>query len=282
MKKIIRILLIVNIIMLTVALAWSGEKLSKKEQLAAALKLSQTYYQQKDYSQAIAANRNCLMLKRNCEQARLNLACIYREMQMYPEALKEIDWVNKKGKFKYEYNLTKGQIYQSLGVYEKAINYLSKALAVNSLGVEPHFALGEIYYEQKNFEKALTEFKLAAEFQQQVQVYQKLALCFFYLGRPEKALASLSEAVKLAPEDYLSYCISGLIYSAGQDWEKALSQFNAALALKPESPLCLLGQGWCLDHLKKQAEATSSFEKIVDAKNVSWVVELARKNLGEN
>jgi tetratricopeptide (TPR) repeat protein len=255
------------------------EKLSRDEKIRANLSLAKVYYRNKDYAKAMEYLHNCLALKPKYEEAHLNLALIYRDMQMYPEANQQMEFLARTKKLKYEYNLTMGQIYESWGIYRKAIIYLGKAIINSPMSEEAHRSLAEVYYKQNDFGKSLGEWKYVASVQPQGMVYRKMALCLYNLKEKEKALASLLEAIKLEPNDYMNYAVGGLVYGSNQEWDKALAQFNRGLEINPASEFCLFGQGYCDLRLRKPNLAQASFQKLAELDSTSWMGELANKEL---
>ena len=121
--------------------------------------------------------------------------------------------------------------------------------------------------------------KYLATSKPEARVYQKMALSLFYLGEFERAIASLLEAIKLEPNDYLNYALGGLIYCGQGDWDKAGEQFKLALEINPDSALCLFGQAECAAKMNDPAAARGDWQKIADQKSSSWISELAGKEL---
>jgi tetratricopeptide (TPR) repeat protein len=254
-------------------------KLNKAEQIAVHELLGTVKYRQQNYAQAIGYFKDCIELKRNYEPAYLGLAKIYKDVKMYPEALKELTKISKSKKLKTEYNMTIGLIYRDWGLYQKAQAALLQVIGKDPTNIEAHLALADIYYHKKEFGQALGELKYIASLQPQGKVLRDMALCLFYLGEKEKAIATLLEAVKLEPNEYLNYAIGGLIYSHGADWENARNQFTRSLEVNSQSALVLLGRGWCEKQLHHNQKALSDFRKVLELNNVSWMQDLARDSI---
>ncbi len=254
-------------------------KLNQEEQLSVQAYLGTISYRQQNYAQAIERFKNCIELKRNYEFAYLGLAKIYKDMQMYPEALKELNVIRRSKKLKFEYNLTAGLLYRDWGLYQKAVLSLHESIVSDPTSIAAHQALADIYYHQKKYGQALGELNYVAILQPQGSVYRTMAMCLFYLQEKEKAVSFLLEAIKLEPNDHLNYAIGGLIYYQSDEWENAGNQFTRSLEMNSQSALALIGRGWCEKKLNNTPAAVADFQKVLDLKNVPWMQELAQKNI---
>ncbi len=255
------------------------QKLNRDEQLSVQSLLGDINYRRQDYNQAIERFKNCIELKRNYETAYLGLAKVYKDMQMFPEALKELNVIRRSKKLKFEYNLTAGLLFRDWGLYQKALLSLRQAIDSDPTSIAAHQALADIYYQEKEYGQALVELNYLATLQPQGSVYRNMAMCLFYLQEKEKAVAFLLEAIKLEPNDHLNYAIGGLIYYEGDEWENARNQFARSLEMNPQSALALIGHGWCEKKLNNTPAARADFQKVLDLKNGSWMQELAQKNI---
>lgn len=255
------------------------QKLSRDEQLSVQLLLGTINYRRQDYNQAIERFKNCIEIKRNYEAAYLGLTKVYRDMQMYPEALKELHAIRKSKKLRFEYNLTAGLLYRDWGLYQKALLFLQQALVSDPTSIAAHQALADIYYQKKEYGQALGELNYLSSLQPQASVYRTMAMCLFYLQEKEKAVVFLLEAIKLEPNDHLNYIIGGLIYYESNEWEHSRSQFARSLEMEPQSVLALIGLGWCEKRLDNTPAAVANFEKALELNNVSWMRKLAQKNI---
>lgn len=255
------------------------QELNQEEQLSAQVLLGTISYGRQNYAQAIERFKNCIEIKRNYEPAYLGLARVYKDMRMYPEALKELDFIRRSKKLKLEYNLTAGLLYRDWGLYQKALLSLHQAIISDPTNTAAHQALADIYYHQKEYGQALGELNYLASLQPQGSVYRTMALCLFYLQEKEKAVVFLLEAIKLEPNDHLNYAIGGLIYYQSNEWENAGNQFARSLEMNSQSALALIGRGWCEKKLNNIPAAAADFQKVLDLKNVSWLQELAQKDM---
>ncbi len=255
------------------------QRLNKTEQLSTHELLGTINYHQQNYAQAIGHFKDCIELKRKYEPAYLGLARIYKDVKMYPEALQELENISKSKKLKSEYSLTIGLLYRDWGLYQKALQALQQVISKEPTNIEAHLALADIYYRKKEYGQALGELQYISSLQPQGRIFRSIALCLFYLQEEEKAIATLLEAIKLEPNEYLNYAIGGLIYTTGADWENARNQFTRALEMNPQSALVLIGRGWCARQLHQDQKAIADFQRVLALKSESWMRDVAQKNI---
>lgn len=62
------------------------------------------------------------------------------------------------------------------------------------------------------------------------------ATLFYLMGRHHASLADIEATLELEPRHFGALAGRGLVYSALEEWEQALSAFEAALAVNPHMP----------------------------------------------
>ena len=62
------------------------------------------------------------------------------------------------------------------------------------------------------------------------------ATLFYLMGRYPASLADIEATLKLEPRHFGALAGRGLVYSALEEWERALDSFEAALAVNPHMP----------------------------------------------
>jgi len=66
---------------------------------------------------------------------------------------------------------------------------------------------------------------------------------FFELGDYDRAIADYDKAIALNPQDADAYYNRGLAYYHKGDYDQAITDFNQAIALDPQHALAYLGRG---------------------------------------
>jgi len=90
--------------------------------------------------------------------------------------------------------------------------------------------------------------------------HRERGLELMQLGQLQAALASLNEAVRLAPDDYIALNGMGVILLSVNQFSKALTCFDHALAVQPNDPTANHNRGLALMGLGRYEDARQTFE----------------------
>jgi tetratricopeptide (TPR) repeat protein len=161
------------------------------------------------------------------------------------------------------YNML-GYIYYYLGESEKSLEYLKKYLEIAEGQANPHDSMGEILMNLGYYDKAMQEFlaadsikpdldfviihigdcytakgmlrdavgaymkaiELSRNRMMQIDQIIKISRCYYYMDRPNEAIAVLEEAVEETPENVYLQAYLGSHYALSQEMDKALVQLG--------------------------------------------------------
>lgn len=138
-----------------------------------------------------------------------------------------------------EYNV--GLAYQGLGQSEQAAQAYQNAVAweeeAGEKAPEPYVALGGIYLDQHQPEKALPYLQQAvSSFPQADQARQQLAKAYSALHRLREAQQQLEAAVQLSPQKAPLHCMLGQVYRQEQLLPQAQAEYDRCAALQHSAP----------------------------------------------
>jgi adenylate cyclase len=119
--------------------------------------------------------------------------------------------------------------------YPKAVQYASKALALDDTLAQPHVALAAIRQEYEwKWEEAESEFKLAIEANPSyATAHGWFALYLGHVGRFDEAIAEVNRAQELDPLSPRIHCNASEEYLFARDFDKALEAAERALEIDP-------------------------------------------------
>jgi len=95
----------------------------------------------------------------------------------------------------------------------------------------------------------------------QARAYRERGLALMQAGKTQEALATLNEAVRLAPDDYVALNAMGVILMSLNQLPMALACFDRTLALQPADATAHHNRGLALMSLARYDEAQQSFER---------------------
>jgi len=211
------------------------------------------------------------------------VACSYQNLNFYQPALtlyqksKGIDDSLCPGnRICDQIQLHLGQIFSQTKEYQKALDAIQKIRGKSdpSLTFDTLTLKGDIYYEQKNYTKAITMYLAAFEIQQPQQETEylfKISQCHQKLGNSSEAVKFLNKAVDSAQKEGDSsqlvkiYLNLAFRHYKAQNYSKAkkIYQKLERMPLSPEDKDWTLFQiGNCSQREVKLKEALHTFEKL--------------------
>ena len=196
-------------------------------------------------------------------------ASILVKMGQKTTALKEFNKLINMGNSKSEYYVNRGNLHQDMGNIKLAIDdyrsavdidrnmlallrlsdiylkennkeeskkYLEMIVGSNETMVLPEIKLGEIYLEDKDYQKAIElyqNFAKKMEGKDKISVLKYLGNIQVSMGDYDNASITFEEILMLAPEDTLNYYSAGYLNELAEKNDKALAIYNDALKLQP-------------------------------------------------
>jgi len=108
-----------------------------------------------------------------------------------------------------------------------------------SAAVQPEkaaFDRGRAAYDQKNYDRAITEFTEAIRLNPNYELaYYYRAETYVLKNDYDKALADFDQAIRLSPNDDDNFSERGYVYILKNDYDRAIADFNQALRINPDN-----------------------------------------------
>ncbi len=130
-----------------------------------------------------------------------------------------------------------GQVYGHIGIFQKAHDYLQKAIAINPANVRARWFIGQTFlYERKYQEAIATSREVSRDLNPHMTGYQ-IAWAQFQLGQRDAALATLDEYLRDFPEDTPGTLASmqAVIFASAGQRAKAEEKIRVALGKDKDS-----------------------------------------------
>ena len=148
------------------------------------------------------------------------------------------------------------------------VNYKTVDPAVLlQMGMEQYqvsFIMGERYFNDRNFDKALAEYNKA------ISLKPDYAEAFFSRGRVfqlrgdlNRALDDFNKTIALKKDSAAAYNYRGYIFAQRGEHAKALSDYNQALALKKDYCDALYNRGYCYRVQGQYDRAIEDFNRLI-------------------
>lgn len=157
------------------------------------------------------------------------------------------------------------QAYWLLGNDEQCKNVATKALTLNIKLAKAYIYLGNVYQEEKQYNRASELFNLAIEFDPNSEYsYNVLGDIYSNLRDYKKAFDSYKKAIELNPEDGYSYDGLGDIYFDLKEYEKSFEAYKKAIELNSKDAVPYNGLGNVYSIFKEHKKAIEAYQKAIE------------------
>jgi len=148
----------------------------------------------------------------------------------------------------------------------------NKRLAQNPLDPHGLYNLGEVYYEEESWDRAIKAYETLSDIVargqghgvDQFEVYFRYAFCALKLGMTDQAYKGFTMARTLKPNSFEVNYNLGVLEFDRKNYEKAVQLLQHARAMNPDSPAVLRYLGHSFFRMKKPKEAMSFIRKAID------------------
>ncbi|MCM8830993.1 MAG: tetratricopeptide repeat protein [Candidatus Omnitrophica bacterium] len=131
--------------------------------------------------------------------------------------------------------------------------------------IQSYINNGIIYFNNKEYQKAIDEFKKALEINPNYyEAYLNLGYVETALKHYNKAIDYFKEVIKLSPSLVKAYVEIANIYFELTQKDEAMFYYKKALEFQPDNIEALVGLGFVYNSLNKYSEAKELFKKAID------------------
>jgi type IV pilus assembly protein PilF len=198
-----------------------------------------SYLQEKNYEMASVEFNRSLQHDSNFKQSYYGLGIISDYQGKLDDAAKYYqEAIDKDPDYSEAYNAL-GVVYAKQRKWKEAVKAFNKALA-NKLYTTPHIPylnLGDLYMEQKEYEKAAEAYRESKRFVNIEWTVIKLGTALLEAGKTKEAISEFQEGIGLAPQNANMRYSLGLAYLKAGSKRAAFTEFKKAAELAPKSEL---------------------------------------------
>lgn len=128
-----------------------------------------------------------------------------------------------------------------------------------------HYAMGMIYDNEGNINKALSEYKKALTYDDTSSfIHTRIGAAYLLKNKPEEAIYHLSIAKKHSPGNAKVHVLLALIYTSQKKFEDATREYQEIIKLKPGSVEALTSLADLYVIQEKMEEAAGVYEKLLE------------------
>jgi class 3 adenylate cyclase/Tfp pilus assembly protein PilF len=141
----------------------------------------------------------------------------------------------------------------------------TKALSLNSDCAEAHYERGQLYEEMYDFEKAIKEYQRAVSVNPSMgKLYLSLGNLYRRLGKPHEAIECIEKAFVFFPEDAEAHTQIAEAYVAIRKYPEALNHYRKAVALNPKDIYAHYNMGIAFAQTGQYEEAMRAYTRALE------------------
>ena len=153
------------------------------------------------------------------------------------------------------------------GFFRRSIDCCNKAIILDEKYPYAYYYRGNAYFELKDYQAALNDYKMAIELKPEIAEYHKgCAGVYFNLEKYKESLTEINKAIKLAPDQSMFYIGRGDIYSKLKRYKEAIEDYNKAIKLEPNNAQAYNNRGYVYNKLGKPEIAIADYDKAIELK----------------
>lgn len=175
--------------------------------------------------------------------------------------------------------VSRGVSWAERGEWDKAVEDLKRAYALDPANVETLIDLCLAYTEKKDFENAANYGRRAVEAvkagpsDRQAGAYHALGLALEGLGEDQKAEAAYREGIARDPSDAGLYLTLGNLYGKAKSLDRALTAYEEVVRLDPKNEFVYSNIAYVHEAMGNAAEAMKALDRATEANprdEVAW------------
>jgi len=192
--------------------------------------------------------KKALVIKPDLIEARSNLANLYLKLKNYDQAKNQYELLlkDKVGSKAAEIENNLGNVYEAVGEIDNAVIKYNQALTLDAGLKFTHFNLARIYFARKNLDQAV------------FHISQSLGKVD---AAKDKIIADFLNNTGYIDNASEFYNNLGINFANNNCWKEAISAFNCALELSPDSADYYYNLGLAYLNIKEKNKATQSIKQ---------------------
>lgn len=132
--------------------------------------------------------------------------------------------------------LNRAKVFAEMGRWDEAEADTSKALRLDPKNPDLWQRTADTEQSHGRYTQAIPYYSRAIELQRGFWAWFWRANCYLNLGQLDKAIADMSQAIELQPENMDAWCDRGIAYALTQHWDLAIKDYSKAIDLAPRYP----------------------------------------------
>lgn|GEM_PF-368841 len=227
------------------------------------------YAAQKRYTDAVDSLREASALDPTNDAAYWNLAIVHMEMQQYEAARDDLRRALEINPDSAGFHEKLGTVLMELENWDEARGEFERAIELDEDLFKAYFKLGQIYEHLDDPQHALEQYTAAINHGPRfIEAYRALGRLYADLGYLAEAAQVLTSGLSVVIDDTSDeadlHHLLGTVYQQQQNYDAAVEEFRAALAIEPAMADALFSLGWTYGLQDNREEARRYLQRYIE------------------
>ena len=158
-----------------------------------------------------------------------------------------------------------GNVYQSKGDYEHAIEAFNRAIELKPDYADAYYDRGVVYGKKSDYDRAIDDFNKAIDLNPDyADAYYNRGVLYYKQSDYDRAIEDFNKAIDLNPDYADAYYNRGVVYGEKSDYDRAIDDFNKAIDLNPDYANAYNNRGNAYSSKGDFDRAIRDFNKAID------------------
>jgi Flp pilus assembly protein TadD len=189
-----------------------------------------------------------------------NLGWAYGMAQMYDDAVYFLTKAVALEPDYYKNYMNLGDVYYLTGNNAQALKNFNKAIELKPLNFGLYIKRAKVYKNQKNYEAALTDLGRSISLRPNLEGYMERGMLWMQQQHPEQALEDMQQALKLEPGNFDALINRAGVYFCTGRYELAIKDLNQAQTIDATDFKVYKNRAYCYLAMGKNKEALKDIE----------------------
>ena len=227
--------------------------------------LGKTFYDTGKYQQASEAYNNAIQLENNDKEAWIGRGLSLYKLEKYEDAISSFNKALKLDDNQPEVWNSMGEALSKINQYSQAIYAYERATNLNHKFDVAWNNKGQALHKQHRYKDAVEAYKQATGLKiDYVEAWYNLGNAYARLQEHKEAFEAYEKAVQYQPTYSQAWLSKGNMLINLERHEEAIESFQQVIKYQPKSYKAWFNKGWCLHKTKRYESAVDAYDRAIE------------------
>ena len=178
------------------------------------------------------------------------------------EEIEDIEQIDNKTALDY---FILGNTYYAQKTFDKAVEAYQKVIEIDPKNANAHHNMGVAYTKLEMYDNAMEIYQKAIEINpKDASAYYSEGVVYSKQNKHTKAIEAYQKAIEINPKDAASYYNIGVEYGNEKKYDQAIKAYQKAIEIDPKMANAYYGKGFAYGQQKKYDKAIEAYQKAIE------------------